>query len=46
MKSVPHSRQHHDLYAKYHDQDSEIRELLGKCGLAAAARKKRGQTRT
>jgi hypothetical protein len=33
MKSVPHSRQHHDLYAKYHDQDSEIRELLGKCGL-------------
>jgi len=32
MKSAPHSRQHHDLYAKYHYQDSEIRDLLGEYG--------------
>ena len=33
MKSAPHSRQHHDLYAKYHYQDSEIRDLLGEYGI-------------
>ncbi|WP_176250211.1 tyrosine-type recombinase/integrase, partial [Sulfitobacter sp. HGT1] len=27
------SRQRHDLYTKYHDQDSKIRDLLGECGL-------------
>lgn len=35
MKNVRRSRQHHDLYAQYHDQDNEIRELLGKCGVGA-----------
>ncbi|NGQ93469.1 hypothetical protein G5V65_21590, partial [Rhodobacter sp. HX-7-19] len=25
-------RQRHDLYAKYHDYDSEISDLLGECG--------------
>ncbi|WP_420587888.1 hypothetical protein [Marivita sp.] len=37
MKSAPHSRQHHDLYAKYHYQDSEIRDLLGEYGLIVVA---------
>ena len=32
MKRAPRSRQRHDLYAKYHDQDSEINDLLGECG--------------
>jgi hypothetical protein len=35
MKRAPRSRQRHDLYAKYHDQDSEINDLLGECGLRA-----------
>ncbi|NGQ92265.1 hypothetical protein G5V65_15310, partial [Rhodobacter sp. HX-7-19] len=26
-------RQRHDLYAKYHDYDSEISDLLGECGI-------------
>ncbi|NGQ92774.1 hypothetical protein G5V65_17925, partial [Rhodobacter sp. HX-7-19] len=26
-------RQRHDLYAKYHDYDSEISDLLGECGV-------------
>ena len=34
MKRAPRSRQRHDLYAKYHDYDSEISDLLGECGLA------------
>ncbi|WP_233253418.1 hypothetical protein, partial [Paracoccus binzhouensis] len=29
----PRSRQRHDLYAKYHDYDSEISDLLGECGI-------------
>ena len=33
MKRAPRSRQRHDLYAKYHDYDSEISDLLGECGL-------------
>jgi hypothetical protein len=37
MKSAPHSRQHHDLYAKYHYQDSEIRDLRGEYGLMMVA---------
>ncbi|MFC3530541.1 hypothetical protein ACFOMH_20480, partial [Paracoccus mangrovi] len=32
-KRAPRSRQRHDLYAKYHDYDSEISDLLGECGL-------------
>jgi len=32
MKRAPRSRQRHDLYAKYHDYDSEISDLLGECG--------------
>ena len=32
MKRAPRSRQRHDLYAKYHDYDSEISDLLGDCG--------------
>jgi len=35
MKRAPRSRQRHDLYAKYHDYDSEISDLLGECGLKA-----------
>ncbi|WP_176249069.1 TrlF family AAA-like ATPase, partial [Sulfitobacter sp. HGT1] len=27
------SQQRHDLYTKYHDQDSKIRDLLGECGV-------------
>ena len=38
MKRAPRSRQRHDLYAKYHDYDSEISDLLGECGLTAAIR--------
>ena len=37
MKRAPRSRQRHDLYAKYHDYDSEISDLLGECGLKAFA---------
>ena len=33
MKRAPRSRQRHDLYAKYHDYDSEISDLLGECGI-------------
>ncbi|MBK8770255.1 MAG: hypothetical protein IPM06_07475 [Rhizobiales bacterium] len=33
MKRAPRSRQRHDLYAKYHDYDSEISDLLGECGV-------------
>ncbi|HFH4641230.1 TPA: hypothetical protein ACGJT4_007208, partial [Pseudomonas aeruginosa] len=36
MKRAPRSRQRHDLYAKYHDYDSEISDLLGECGFKAA----------
>jgi NAD-dependent DNA ligase len=36
MKRAPRSRQRHDLYAKYHDYDSEISDLLGECGLKGA----------
>ena len=35
MKRAPRSRQRHDLYAKYHDYDSEISDLLGECGVKA-----------
>ena len=35
MKRAPRSRQRHDLYAKYHDYDSEISDLLGECGIKA-----------
>ena len=35
MKRAPRSRQRHDLYAKYHDYDSEISDLLGECGSKA-----------
>ena len=38
MKRAPRSRQRHDLYAKYHDYDSEISDLLGECGINALAR--------
>ena len=38
MKRAPRSHQHHDLYRKYHDHDSEISELLGECGLRARFR--------
>jgi hypothetical protein len=46
MKRAPRSRQRHDLYAKYHDYDSEISDLLGECGpqmpgKSTAARKKK-----
>jgi hypothetical protein len=34
MKRAPRSRQRHDLYAKYHDYDSEISDLLGECGVS------------
>jgi len=33
MKHALHSHQHHDLYEKYNDQDSEISRSLGECGL-------------
>src|SRR3546814_3825074 len=36
MKRAPRSRQRHDLYAKYHDYDSEISDLLGECGMNIA----------
>ena len=36
MKRAPRSRQRHDLYAKYHDYDSEISDLLGECGIGYA----------
>ena len=36
MKRAPRSRQRHDLYAKYHDYDSEISDLLGECGVIEA----------
>jgi hypothetical protein len=38
MKRAPRSRQRHDLYAKYHDYDSEISDLLGECGLGVVRR--------
>jgi tRNA-2-methylthio-N6-dimethylallyladenosine synthase len=38
MKRAPRSRQRHDLYAKYHDYDSEISDLLGECGLDLVGR--------
>ena len=38
MKRAPRSRQRHDLYAKYHDYDSEISDLLGECGDKTADR--------
>ncbi len=37
MKRAPRSRQRHDLYAKYHDYDSEISDLLGECGVKGDA---------
>jgi subtilisin family serine protease len=37
MKRAPRSRQRHDLYAKYHDYDSEISDLLGECGFVVSA---------
>ena len=37
MKRAPRSRHRHDLYAKYHDYDSEISDLLGECGLETGA---------
>jgi hypothetical protein len=37
MKRAPRSRQRHDLYAKYHDYDSEISDLLGECGVNTTA---------
>lgn len=37
MKRAPRSRQRHDLYAKYHDYDSEISDLLGECGLMSVS---------
>jgi len=37
MKRAPRSRQRHDLYAKYHDYDSEISDLLGECGFIDVA---------
>ena len=37
MKRAPRSRQRHDLYAKYHDYDSEISDLLGECGFNKAS---------
>jgi hypothetical protein len=43
MKSAPHSRQHHDLYAKYHYQDSEIRDLRGEYGLNQTSQKQASQ---
>ena len=39
MKRAPRSRQRHDLYAKYHDYDSEISDLLGECGIKSISRK-------
>jgi hypothetical protein len=33
MKHALRSQQHHDLYTKYHHQDSEISALLGECGI-------------
>ena len=41
MKRAPRSRQRHDLYAKYHDYDSEISDLLGECGINAKAAESR-----
>ncbi|MFC3528821.1 hypothetical protein ACFOMH_11585, partial [Paracoccus mangrovi] len=38
MKRAPRSRQRHDLYAKYHDYDSEISDLLGECGSIGAVK--------
>jgi hypothetical protein len=38
MKRAPRSRQRHDLYAKYHDYDSEISDLLGECGVMCLLR--------
>ena len=38
MKRAPRSRQRHDLYAKYHDYDSEISDLLGECGFSASSK--------
>ncbi|WP_233253591.1 hypothetical protein, partial [Paracoccus binzhouensis] len=35
----PRSRQRHDLYAKYHDYDSEISDLLGECGVCPVERR-------
>jgi hypothetical protein len=40
MKRAPRSRQRHDLYAKYHDYDSEISDLLGECGVRGRLRPK------
>ncbi|WP_223426243.1 hypothetical protein [Tateyamaria pelophila] len=33
MKHILRSNQRHDIYRKYHVQDSEIRDLLGECGV-------------
>ena len=39
MKHAPRSQQHHDFYAKYHHQDSKIRDLLGEYGFRDLAEK-------
>jgi hypothetical protein len=44
MKRAPRSRQRHDLYAKYHDYDSEISDLLGECGIKSHASEKYYET--
>src|SRR3546814_1383368 len=36
MRRAPRSRQRHELYAKYHEYDSEISDLLGECGMNIA----------
>jgi hypothetical protein len=43
MKRAPRSRQRHDLYAKYHDYDSEISDLLGECGWTSLLVKQLGE---
>jgi hypothetical protein len=35
MKQTSRSTQHHDLYIKYHGQDSKIKDLLGEYGVKA-----------
>jgi hypothetical protein len=37
MKHALRSQQHHDLYTKYHHQDSEISALPGECGITHLA---------
>jgi hypothetical protein len=39
MKHALRSQQHHDLYTKYHHQDSEISALPGECGYLLVAHK-------